>query len=327
MKRRVGLVYDLRDDYLAEGFTEEAVAEFDFPDTVDALDEALCELGYETDRIGHGRALAGRLVAGDRWDIAFSIAEGVSGRGREAQVPCLLEMYGIPYVFSDALVCAVTLDKVVAKRLVRERGLNTAPFHVVAEIADLDRMRLPFPVFAKPVAEGTGKGVDGASRCTNAPELRRVCEALMARFRQPVLVEAYLPGREFTTAVLGTGTAARVLGSMEVQLRDHAPTRDYSYDMKERCEEYVEYVALREEPLRQDVEALAIDTYRTLECRDTGRVDIRLDAEGRPAFIEINPLPGLHPHHSDLPIIATQQGMPYVEVIGAIMESACARLG
>ena len=214
----------------------------------------------------------------------------------------------------------------VAKRLVRDHGLHTAAFDVVTGMADLDRLALPFPVFAKPAAEGTGKGVDVTSRCNSPADLARTCASLLQRFEQPVLVEEYLPGREFTSALLGTGPAARVLGSMEVCIRDHAPTRDYSYEMKERCDDYVDYHPLTDSDLRPAVETLALAAYRALECRDAGRVDIRMDRAGCPAFIEINPLPGLHPEHSDLPIIASHQGVPYIEVIRAIMDSARARM-
>jgi D-alanine-D-alanine ligase len=141
-----------------------------------------------------------------------------------------------------------------------------------------------------------------------------------------VLVEEYLPGREFTTGILGSGDEARVLGTMEVRAAPGAGEVDYSYEMKERCEELVEYLPLERGRLRVEVEALALDAYRRLQLRDAGRVDVRLDAEGRPAFLEVNPLPGLHPTHSDLPMIATQEGMSFVDLIGAIVCSAASRL-
>lgn len=322
---KVGLVFDLRSAYLAEGFTEEQVAEFDSDVTIDALEEAIRSFGHGAERIGHGRRLAQRLVAGDRWDLVFTIAEGLAGRSREAQVPALLEMYGIPYTFSDPLVCAVTLDKVVAKRLVLSDGIRTPRFCAVRSMADVDRIGLPFPLFAKPACEGTGKGVDATSRVNNTQQLRDTCRRLLDRFRQTVLVEEYLPGREFTTGIVGTGAEARVIGSIEVVVKAGAPTVDYSYEIKELCEKYVEYPTVSAGPLRDGVESLALAAYRSLECRDTGRVDIRLDGEGRPSFMEVNPLPGLHPSHSDLPMIAAAAGMSYRDLIGAILDSAARR--
>jgi len=321
----IGLVYDLRDDYLAEGFSEEQVAEFDSAATITILEQTLRSLGYTTERIGNGLALARQLACGKRWDLVFNIAEGLHGRSREAQVPALLEMYRIAYTFSDALVCALTLDKAMTKRVVQSAGLYTPRFAVVTSADDVRSVDLEFPLFAKPLAEGTGKGVDKDSRIESAEALRTVCGRLLERFTQPVLVEEYLPGREFTTAVLGTGRDAAVLGTIEITIRENAPASDYSYEVKELCEQCVNYLPMPHGSLRDQVEDLALQAYRVLECRDTGRVDIRLDARGRPAFIEINPLPGLHPTHSDLPMIATQEGMVYEELIGRIVRSALAR--
>jgi len=321
----IGLTYDLRDDYLALGFTEEQVAEFDSVATIAAIEEALRSLGYDTERIGNGMALAKQLASGERWDLVFNIAEGLYGRSREAQVPCLLEMYGIPYTFSDPLVCALTLDKAMTKRVVASAGLYTPRFAVVTSPADVDVLELEYPLFAKPLAEGTGKGVDKDSRVGSPAALKKVCTRLLERFAEPVLVEEYLPGREFTTAVLGTGHEARIVGTMEFSIRPNAPAQDYSYEVKETCEQCVDYFPMPKGDLRNQVEALALGAFRILECRDAGRVDIRLDAQGHPAFLEINVLPGLHPTHSDLPMIATQEGMNYQELIGNIVQSALAR--
>ena len=323
----IGLVYDLRSDYLAEGFDEAAVAEFDSESTIEALERTLQALGHRTDRIGSARALCRRLVGGSRWDLAFNIAEGLAGRSREAQAPAILELFGVPYTFSDPLVCAATLDKAVAKRLVQSAGLHTPPFAVVRGLSELPNGILRFPLFAKPLADGTGKGIDARSRIDTPEHLDRTCRSLLQQFRQPVLVEEYLPGREFTTAVLGTASAARVVGTMEIEVLPAEGRGIYSYDMKERCEELVRYGAPAAGVLRRRVEELALQAYQALECRDAGRVDVRLDRDGEPAFMEVNPLPGLHPTHSDLPMIATQEGMSYEELIGAIVDSALARTG
>jgi D-alanine-D-alanine ligase len=321
----VGLVYDLRDDYVALGFSEEQVAEFDSAKTIAALERTLGGLGYRVERVGRGLALAAQLAAGQRWDLVFNFAEGVQGRSREAQVPALLEMYGIPYTFSDPLVCALTLDKAMTKRVIQSAGLHTPRFCVVRSSEEIKAVDLPRPLFAKPLAEGTGKGVDEHSRIESAEDLGKVCLRLLERYRQPVLVEEYLPGREFTTALLGTGRDAAVVGTMEIAIRKDAPTSDYSYQMKEYCDQWVDYSPMPKGALRDEVEELALRSFQVLECRDTARVDIRLDVRGRPAFMEINPLPGLCPGHSDLPMIAAQEGMTYEELIRRIVDSALAR--
>jgi len=323
---KIGFVYDLKNDYMAAGFSEEAAAEFDSAVTIDAIEAALRGMGHEVDRVGNFPVLCGRLLKGDRWDLVFNIAEGVRGRGRESEVPCILERFDIPYTFADPLACAATLDKAVAKRLVASAGVLTARHAVVSSEAELESVDLPFPLFAKPLCEGTGKGVDGASRISGPAELGRKVRSLLADFCQAVLVEEFLPGREFTTAVLGTGRAARVLGTMEILIRQDAPTRDYSHDIKENWQQYVDYGSVSEPELKREVEALALRAHTALECRDASRVDVRLDREGRPAFMEVNPLPGLNPPHSDLPMIARREGMSYEALIAAIVNSACERL-
>lgn len=322
----IGLTYDLRSDYLKMGYAPEDVAEFDSDETIAALEQTIRSLGFRTDRIGHGRALAERLVRGDRWDLVFNFAEGMSGRSREAQVPALLELYGIPYTMSDPLVCAATLDKAVAKRIVASAGLATPRFAVVERPGQIAAVDLRYPLFAKPLAEGTGKGIDQNSRIDAPDELDAVCRLLLERYREPVLVEEYLPGREFTVAILGNGSAARALGTMEVEILPHAGEAIYSFVNKEECERLVRY-SRPEDGIRQEVEQLALAAYRVLECRDVARADIRCDAAGRPSFMEINPLPGMHPHHSDLPIIATQEGVSFRDLIGEILRHAMDRLG
>ena len=160
---KIGLTYDLRDEYLAEGYGEVATAEFDRADTIDQIENAVRSHGHETERIGHLRQLVKRLAAGDRWDLVFNICEGMHGIGREAQVPALLEAYEIPCTFADPVVMAVCLHKGLTKTLVEKASLPTPRFAVVEKPEDVSEISLPFPLFAKPIAEGTGKGVSPAS--------------------------------------------------------------------------------------------------------------------------------------------------------------------
>ncbi len=155
----VGLTYDLRDEYLAMGFSEDETAEFDREGTISSIERTLAELGYQTDRIGHIKNLVKRLNNGDRWDLVFNIAEGMYGAGREAQVPALLDAYRIPYVFSGPLVLALTLDKALTKIIVKDAGVATPDHAVVYDWADMQKVKLPYPLFVKPLAEGTGKGI------------------------------------------------------------------------------------------------------------------------------------------------------------------------
>jgi len=321
----IGLTYDLRSDYLKEGFNEEETAEFDSESTVDAIDDTLRQLGYFTDRIGHVRRLVDRLARGDRWDLVFNICEGMNGIGREAQVPALLDAYAIPYTFSDPLVLALTLHKGMTKRVVRDAGIPTPDFALVEDVSDIGRINLPFPLFVKPNAEGTGKGIDARSKVNNTKELYEVCHSLLPRFANGLIIETFLPGREFTVAIAGTGEQARSLGVMEVILNETAETNAYTYVNKEYCDDHVGYRMMADQTAKE-CEAVALAAWRCLNCRDAGRVDIRHDAQGKPGFIEVNPLAGLHPVHSDLPIICNFQGIPFSELIRMIMDSARMRI-
>ncbi len=322
---KIGLTYDLRAEYLAQGYSEEETAEFDRGATIEALEGALKSLGHKTDRIGNVRQLAARLVAGDRWDLVFNIAEGLHGFGREAQVPALLDAYDIAYTFSDPLASAVTLHKAMTKQVLRDLGVRTTDFHLVQGIDDVRRVKLPFPVFAKPVAEGTAKGIDGNSKIETKKKLAEVCERLLAKYQQPVLVEPYLPGREFTTGITGTDADAVAVGTIEVELLGTAEPHSYTYVNKEECEERIRYTLVTGR-IAKEAESLSLAAWRGLGCRDGGRVDLRADAEGRLQVMEINPLPGLHPEHSDLPIIGNLIGLPFVDLIGRIVTSAAKRI-
>lgn len=321
----IGMTYDLRQDYLDAGYSREQTAEFDRPDTIEGIEAALRDLGHQTRRIGNVKALVGRLAAGERWDLVFNICEGLFGLGREAQVPALLDAYEIPYTFSGPLILALALDKALTKTVVRSFGVPTPDFAVVSVADEAGRIDLPFPLFAKPLAEGTGKGIDSRSKIDSRGELVAVCRSLLAKFAQPVLVEAFLPGREFTVGITGSGADAEAIGVMEVLLNEQAEAHAYSYVNKEQYEERVQYA------LASDADAaacadVALRAWRGLGCLDGGRVDLKMDGRGAVNFIEVNPLAGLNPTHSDLPILCRLKGISYRDLIARIMASAAGRL-
>lgn len=321
----IGLTYDLRAEYLAAGFGEEETAEFDRPDTIDSIEAALNELGHETTRIGHAHALLNALARGERWDLVFNIAEGLEGVSREAQVPAILDTCGIACTFSDPLTASLTLHKALTKRVLRDLGLPTAPFVVIESLDDLRAVDLPFPVFVKPLAEGTAKGIDARSKVDSPAALRSAVERILDDFKQPALVETFLSGREFTVGITGSGPDAEAVGTMEVVLLPQAEAHSYTYVNKERCEELCEFPLATPEWAAQ-AEELALAAWRGLGCRDAGRVDLRADDQGRLQIMELNPLPGMHPFHSDLPMICTAVGIPYVELIRRIVTSAAGRI-
>jgi D-alanine-D-alanine ligase len=187
---------------------------------------------------------------------------------------------------------------------------------------------LPFPLIAKPLAEGTGKGINAGSKITDNTALRLVCEDLLTQYEQPVLVEQFLPGREFTVGLVGTGRKAEVVGALEIRLRDEAEPDVYSYGNKEQSEDLCDIVLVRanEDAAVAEAERIALAAWCAVAGRDAGRIDIRCDAAGKPQLIEINPLAGLHPTHSDLPALWNDMGATYVALIERIVESARLRI-
>jgi D-alanine-D-alanine ligase len=323
---KIGFVYDLKDDYLALGYAKEAVAEFDSVTTIDGVGAALLSLGCDVVRVGRGHELARRLVAGERFDLVFSIAEGLKGRSREAQVPALCELFDQPYAFSDPLVMAATLDKGVAKRLVRDAGVRTAAFAVLACAEEARTVDVGFPAFVKPLAEGTGKGCAGRSRVESSAELEREAGRLIEAFRQPVIVETYLPGREFTVGIVGEGAAAEIIAVLELIVGQAYDGGVYGFTNKQ---DFGPHLSIR---LADDAEARAageraLAAYRALGCRDVGRVDMRSDARGEPQFLEVNPIPGLSPGFSDLPVLTEMSGRSYAWLIRRIVAEAAGRYG
>lgn len=326
---RVGFTYDLRREYLQMGYSEEETGEFDSDETINIIEETLRGLDHDVIRIGNIFSLTARLAAGETWDLVFNVTEGLHGRSREAQVPALLEAYDIPYTFSDPLTLALSLDKGMSKSMIRDAGIPTPDFFTVSSLEEMQQKAaqcgMGYPLFVKPVAEGTGKGITTESIVHNVGALTAQCTRLLSHYDQPILVESYLPGREFTVGIIGTGATARAIGVLEVELLENADPLVYTFLNKEYCEERVRYTIVREPSIIQEASDIALRSYRVLGCRDAGRIDLKADAGGRLCFLEANPLAGLHPSHSDLPILCSQAGMPYEDLLKEIIQSVLER--
>ena len=327
MAYSIGLCFDSKEEYLAYGHSALDVMEFDDEGVIAGVEGTLSRLGHRVERIGRGRNLAQRLAVGERWDLVFSIAEGLIGRAREAQVPALCELFDQPYTFSDPVTCGVTLDKAWAKRIVRDAGLPTPDFAVVRRPGDAALVRMAPPLFVKPLAEGSSKGVTGKSIIEHPDELAARCNAMLPDFPDGLLVERFLPGREVTVGVIGNGGSARAVAVMEVVWTEQAEVPAYTALNKDEYIDRVAYRLVRGEPLADEAAALALAVTDALQCRDVARVDLRADASGRLGFIEVNPLPGLHPVRSDLPIMARLAGIAYEDLLAGILDAAAVRCG
>jgi D-alanine-D-alanine ligase len=329
---RIGIAYNLREEVAAvPGAPIDHAEEYDSPETIDAIARVLEGAGHAVERLGYGRPLLERLL-GRPPELVFNIAEGLHGRSREAQVPAVCEMLGIPCTGSDPLTLGLTLDKDLAKRVVASHGLATPRHLLVARPADLPGGARPgglsFPLIVKPSWEGSSKGVRLASRVADPAALRSQVERVLADYESPALVEEFLDGEEFTVGVIGNAEP-RVVGVMQIRHRTLAAAEFvYSLEVKRDWENQVEYLVPPPVPgaLLAQIEALALGCYRALGCRDCSRVDIRLRG-GVPHFIEVNPLPGLSPTYGDLPILAGRMGWRYEELVLAIVNHALERSG
>jgi D-alanine-D-alanine ligase len=329
---RIGIAYNLRDEVPdIPGVPVDHAEEFDSPATIEALELVLASAGHTVERLGFGRPFLERMLA-DPPELVFNIAEGLSGRSREAQVPAVCEMLGVPCTGSDPLALALTLDKDLAKRVVASRGLATPRHLLVERLIDIpdsgEHVGLTFPLIVKPAWEGSSKGVRLASRVTTPAALREQVAFVLEGYGGPALVEEFCEGEEFTVGVIGN-EPARVVGVMQIRHRTLPPGEFlYSLEVKRDWENQVEYLVPPPVTARllADLEALALGCYRALGCRDVSRVDVRLKG-GIPHFIEVNPLPGLSPTYGDLPILAGRMGWTHRELVLAIVQHALERSG
>jgi D-alanine-D-alanine ligase len=320
---RVGLTYNLRRLTVAQG---DAEAEFDTPTTIEAISAAIAQQGHDVVPVEANADLPIALRDA-RVDLVFNIAEGLSGMSREAQVPALCEMMGLEFTGSETACMALTLNKATAKRLVAQDGVLTPAFSVLYTGKEKLPKHFSFPAIVKPIAEGSSKGILEKQVVEDEVALRRVAHALIRRYKQPVLAEAFLPGREFTVALLGE-RKPRVLPIMEIVFTDQdEPFPIYSFKSKFESVGVENKVPCDVDVLLQkQLENTARASFQALGCRDIARVDLRLDGGGRVHFIECNPLPGIAPNFSDLCVMAKAEGTSYEKLVAEIMAPALKRL-
>ncbi len=328
---RIGITFDLKSNIkLQPGQPDDLEEEFDSPVTVEAIAAVLRGLGHTVELLGDGRPLLERLLR-DPPEFVFNFAEGQGvGRSREARVPGVLEMLGIPYTGSDPLTLAVTLDKDCAKRLVASEGAAVPKGFVVLEEDNVLlschlHPQAQFPFVVKPTWEGSSKGIRGKCVVDTPEELDAAVEEQRLGYRQPILVEEYIHGEELTVGVIGNAPP-RVIGVMRVLPQHQEERFIYSLEVKRDWQRRVTYECPAKLPTEQlrAVEYAALTAYEVLGCRDVSRVDFRL-RDGVPYFLEVNPLPGLNPESSDLVLLAKMAGWTYEQLIGSILQAAIER--
>jgi len=323
---RVGLAFNVKRVKPGFGGVDDEEAEFDSPTTIQAIRDAIATHGHEVVDLEATPELASTIGA-QAVDVVFNVAEGLRGRNREGHVPALCELLGIAYTGSDPATLAMALDKGLAKRICRQAGVRTPDWFPMKTGKEKIPKGFEFPLIVKPIAEGSSKGVLGSSVARDEKELREKAAAIVARYQQPALVEKYLPGREFTVALLGE-QKPRVLPPMEIVFtRKDVAHPVYEFDHKLEPTEDIRYEspAKVSPELQKDIEGVAREAFIALGCRDVARVDIRLDEDGRANFVECNPLPGLTPDWSDICLIGKGVGLDYKALIGEILAPAIRR--
>jgi D-alanine-D-alanine ligase len=323
---RIGFTFNVKRVSSKNGNDTEA--EYDAPETIDSIRDALESYGHVVLPF-EATAELPRLLMDSPVDLVFNIAEGVEGRNREAAVPALCELMGIPYTGSDAATLSIALDKALSKRVLCQHGILTPEFQVMETGRERLSPKMRFPLIVKPNQEGSSKGVSAhASVVDDEESLRQVVRELLDRYRQPALIEHYIAGREFTVGLLGD-KRPRVLPPMEILFLDkNNPRPVYDYQIKQEWEKHVYYqcpAQLTPTELRA-IERVARETFAALDCRDVARVDLRMDSEGDFYVLEVNPLPGLTPNYSDLCLIAKAAGIDYRSLIGEVLTGGLKRL-
>lgn len=316
--------------------TDDTYAEWDTEETILAVRSAL-EQRHRVSLVEANEEAYPTLLK-LRPDIVFNVAEGFRGASREAQIPAMLDHLGIPYTGSDPLTLGICLDKSRAKEILAYHNIPTPAFTVIDRLSQLSRRTIPLPAIVKPLHEGSSKGIMNASVVRTPAELRDQVHRILETYNEPALVEEFLPGREFTVAVIGNGVNIRVLPLVEIKLDALPPGVNpiWSFEAKWIWDTLETPLDIHECPanitteLEAEISRLCVRSYEILRCRDWCRIDVRLDAKNRPHIIELNPLPGILPNpddHSCFPQAARAAGIEYDAMINMVLHAALQRNG
>ncbi len=322
---KVGLTYNLKKHITSH--VADAEAEYDNMETVLAIKEALQDDHCCVELMEADETLPGKL-AKHTVDIVFNIAEGIQGRGREAEVPALCNMMRVPYTGSDETTLCIALDKALTKRLLSTYRILTPKYRVITKGQPRIGAGFTFPAIVKPNAEGSSKGISDVAIVSDRKELRALAEKNIRDYDQDMLAEEYIPGREFTVGILGNGEDTHVFAPMEIIYLDKQnPYNIYSFTVKQNYKKLIRYKSPADIDARTEAEMIrkARTIYDALSCRDFSRMDFRLAPDGKLYFIEINPLPGLAPGYSDFPMLAEMNGVDYKTLVRGVLTAALKR--
>jgi len=324
----IGIVFNLK-----QPADDDTYEEYDEIETIEALQNEIERLNCTVVRFeDDGRFL--QTISAAQLDFVVNIAEGRgSTRGRESQVPCILESLGLPYSGSDPVALGITLDKYLTNTLLRSAGIPVPECYCVRSLKDVKPLAGLFKkgkqFIVKPRWEGSSKGIFLNAVVSSSQELARRAGMILRRYRQPAIVEAFLPGDEITAGVCGN-TPPRLLGMMRIRPRQESGGQFiYSLETKKDWEAQIVYEPpqVLSRDLRDRITAYALRVFDVLELRDIARIDFRIGADGVPAVIDVNPLPGLSPRYSDLPILCRLNGISYQKLVRKFLTAALKRCG
>lgn len=337
---KIGIAFDLKPKApIPVDAPDDLYEEFDSPVTVQSISAAIRAMGHEPVELGNGRAFLEKMIA-DPPDLVFNLSEGTGiSRNRESRVPAVCEMLGVPHTGSDVLTLSLCLDKDMCRRIVAEADvlmpkailLTCPPDGYDGDGAEFPGMiaesDLQMPLIAKPVCEGSSKGIRSKCLIEKPEDLGAVVQSLWNDYRQPVLIEEFIAGDEVTVGIVGNDPA-RVLGIMRVVPKVPTDRFVYSLEVKRDWEARVDYEspAQLSAATTNALESAALAAFDILGCRDIARLDFRI-RDGQPYFIEANPLPGLNPDWSDLILISKAVGTSHEQLIQGIVNDALKRYG
>jgi D-alanine--D-alanine ligase len=321
---RISLTYNIRKS------KEESQAELLTQKDVDQILQALKELHYDVTPVevtGSPEEIVDRVLA-SRPTLIFNIAEGVGGVVREAYYPAIFEHLGIPYTGGNAAILLSSMDKRLLEKLYSVRGINIPKGAFIKKKDKLDTLEsLPYPLLIKPNYEGSSKGITQDSVVKTPKEARKIAEKLLKDYPAGLNVQQYLEGREFSVPML-EAYPGKLLEIVEYSYENFSSDIPiYDYEQKSGKEEVDPISPPDLNPqLRMDILSLADHVFQMFPCPDIGRVDIRLDGEDKPYFLEVNALPRLLPD-SSFAIGAKAKGLSFNEMIDSIVRSAAMRYG
>lgn len=327
---KIGIAFDLIPENIPSYLPEDVYEEFDARETINALKEVFEKNEFEVILLESGKRFIEKILK-EKVDFVFNIAEGFGTRSREGHVPSVCEMLNIPYSGSDPLSLNITLDKEMCKRFAKSIGVLTPKFKVINNLKELKKFKFRnFPCVLKLKNEGSSIGLRLSSKLKNLKELKEKAEELLEKYKEPVLVEKFIGGKEITLGIIGNENNLKFTGLMEIRPKKLKQEEFlYSLEVKRNFKEEVEYIVPPEidKKIMEKIKKYSLKLFNYLSLRDFSRFDFRLDEEGNPYFLEINPLPGLNPQTSDLPIMAYKMGLSYEKLIMSVLESAFERYG